>query len=551
MNYYLAIGRNAALLASAATILMVPFVGYAQTTPAPEPPPPPPSTAAPYDYKNEGIFGCNTAAGATASAGTLAAIGGVYVPVNDAAVTLNTGILVYKECVLRPLQDRLREAAVAALLRKQFIGVETGRGGDKQYVVNRREERWQQADKALLAVLTNEETLSKIHPAFKETVRSSIARGYQTGRSPEKQLECSYKGNVEEVLKGNVSSKEGQIPNMLDALTVLTDPACNPMGAYMIVAKISTDRVTEAVRDWETAIDEGRGFYPKTDDAQDPLKEKILTPASVVQESYQQILGSPVRQLEQANDIGQIVGALFAGVTTQALTDSRGLAGLGQSVGGRPAYLDQVSKESSQGVIGAAVNAALSHLNSARQLEGRLLAAWNKIAEKLTQTTNGLRGIERQCWDLIVPRAQSYASQNNITLDPAKIRQATSSLAFSQQRIDNDIRPLAEAALTNIQSAQTAVGLIDSLIAGVTNTTSIAAQRLALEQLDSLVAQGKLHSPNDVTRTEQQRDEVILATDTLLNDTRVAWGDDPNPSVGWCNINNPDVPRLWAEQWKK
>src|SRR3989344_3228731 len=41
------------------------------------------STAAAYQFKNEGIFGCNQVAGANASAGTLAAIGGVYVPVND------------------------------------------------------------------------------------------------------------------------------------------------------------------------------------------------------------------------------------------------------------------------------------------------------------------------------------------------------------------------------------------------------------------------------------------------------------------------------------
>ena len=39
------------------------------------------STAAQYQFKNEGIFGCNQVAGANASAGTMAAIGGVYVPV--------------------------------------------------------------------------------------------------------------------------------------------------------------------------------------------------------------------------------------------------------------------------------------------------------------------------------------------------------------------------------------------------------------------------------------------------------------------------------------
>ncbi|MEK7155884.1 MAG: hypothetical protein AAB734_03320, partial [Patescibacteria group bacterium] len=53
---------------------------------------------APGSLSRDGIFGCRAAQ--YANIGTLTAIGGVYVPVTDAAVTLNTGYLVYKECVL-------------------------------------------------------------------------------------------------------------------------------------------------------------------------------------------------------------------------------------------------------------------------------------------------------------------------------------------------------------------------------------------------------------------------------------------------------------------
>ena len=503
------------------------------------------SASALYQFKNEGIFGCNQVAGANASAGTMAAIGGVYVPVNDAAVTLNTGIIVYKECVLRPLQDRLRESAVSALLKKQTVGIETGREGNKQYVVNRNDEREQQADRAIVATLSDEKILAKLNPAFKDTVRSSIARGYRAGREPESQLECTYKGNVEEVLKGKIPAGGGGVPNVLNALTVLTDPACNPMGTYAMVARIANDRITQAVKDWEITVAEGRGFYAKTDDATDPLAEKILTPASVVQESYQQILGSSVRQLESANDIGQMIGALFAGVTTQALTDSRGLAGLSQSFGGQPSYLDQVARESSQGVIGAAVNAALQILRASREVETRYLAAMNAVASTLTQTISQLRSAEKACWALIVPKAQEYAQQNGFQI------QVATSTAFSQQVIGAQISPLAQAALTNIQNSQKALALIDQLIAGVTNTKSVSAQRLALQQLDNLVAQKQLHSQSDAVNAEKQREDIAAAMETLRCDAITAWGDSPDPSVGWCNVKNSDIPRLWAERWKK
>lgn len=522
--------------------------------------PPQESTAAPYQFKNEGIFGCNQVAGANASAGTLAAIGGVYVPVNDAAVTLNTGILVYKECVLRPLQDRLRESAISALVKRQYIGIETGREGNKQYVQNFPAERLIVRDRSRLTTLTGTAP-EKLTPAFKSAIVRWDAQTYrQETRDPESMLTCPYE-DIDAGIRNETDDPLGVISSF-------TNPACIPHLDALLFKELADARDAQAVADFMTMLEYGRGFYPVTDNAQDPFAEKILTPASVVQESFQQILGSSVRQLENANDIGQMVGALFAGITTQALTDTRGLAGFSQSVAGQPSYLEQVAKESSQGVIGAAVNAALTVLNASREIEGRYLAAMEAISANLTQSINQIRSTERSCWNLIVPRAQAYAAKGTcivtdpttipptetctpIPLDPRKMNISTSSLAFSQQVIDSQITPLANAALTNVQNSRRALGLIDQLIAGVTNTASLNAQRIALQQLDTLVAQRALHTKFDAENAAKQRDDVQGAMATLVQDTAKAWGDSPDPSTGWCNINNADIPRLWAERWKK
>ena len=506
--------------------------------------PPAGSAAAAFDFSQEGIFGCNQTAGASASAGTMAAIGGTYVPVNDAGITLNTGIIVYKECVLRPLQDRLRESAMSALLKKQYIGIETGREGNKRYVVDIKKERQIVDDRAALTYLQG--PLETVHPEYREKIRRALAINYRAETRGSGNQECGYEGDLAMATQ-NPTENEFSFANFAE----LRDPACNLFFAYM-EKKDERDAVrAEAIANQNTVWDWGRGFYAVTDNEQNPFRETILTPSSVVQESFQQILGSPVRQLESANDIGLIIGALFASVTTQVLTDSQGLAGLGQSVGGRAPYIDQVARESSQGVIGAAVNAALTILNSARQVEGSFLAVMNTIAENLTQTISGIRNIERQCWALVVPKVEEYAGQNGIALDRAKIRTSTSTLAFSQQVIDSQITPLAQAALTNLESSQRAVGLIDRLIAGVTNTSSLTAQRLALQQLDTLVAEGALHSQYDVVNATTQGADISSAMDTLRTDTAQAWGDSPDPSVGWCNIQNPTVIQLWAERWKR
>ena len=71
-----------------------------------------------YQYARKGIFDCNLNGAYAMSVGSMAATGGVYVPVADATVELNTGILVYKECILREIIVRQREAATDAYQNK-------------------------------------------------------------------------------------------------------------------------------------------------------------------------------------------------------------------------------------------------------------------------------------------------------------------------------------------------------------------------------------------------------------------------------------------------
>lgn len=519
------------------------------------------SASAAYQFQNEGIFGCNQIGGVNMSAGTMAAIGGVYVPVNDAAVTLNTGILVYKECVLRPLQNRLKESATSALLKQNVIGIETGRSGNKRYVVKIGSEELAVSDRKALEFLTN--GLSKVRPELRQDTQRALARYYQRETRGQGDAGCAYVGDLRAGITDPVNT-----PFDFANFSALGYSDCNPWFEYA-EEKVALEADIAGALECQRRIWEwGRGYYSLSEDGDDPCEADVMTPSSVVQESFQAMLNSPLNQLESANDIGQMIGALFAGVTTQALNDSRGLAGFRQSAGGQPSYLDQIAKESSQGVVGAAVNAALTILNQSRQVEGSYLTSMNGIASKLTQTINDLRNVERQCWAIVVPKAQEYAAIGpcEITdpttapptqtcrpfaLDPLKIAASTSSLAFSQQVIDSQIRPLSEVAVTNVAAAQKAVQMIEQLIASVTNTASLNAQRLALQQLDSLVSQKLLHTQYDAQRAGQQKQDVDGAMETLKSDTAKAWGDSPDPAVGWCNINNANIPRLWAEKWKK
>ena len=108
---------------------LAPLVASAQPTPAPTPP-----------FQPNGILGCNQTSAYAMSVGTLSAIGGTYVPVNDASVTLNTGYLVYKECVLHGILNAQKKLALAELIAANTRATQTGRNGNPLYMQDQRKE---------------------------------------------------------------------------------------------------------------------------------------------------------------------------------------------------------------------------------------------------------------------------------------------------------------------------------------------------------------------------------------------------------------------------
>ena len=488
------------------------------------------SAAASSQFSRSGIFGCNQTAAYRMSVGALSAVGGVYVPVNDAAVTLNTGYLVYKECVLDGVTKRMVESATSAYNQFGLKGFLTGKDGGAYYPQDLTQDTIARRDKAVLYTLESGE-LSTIKPEFKGVVEPAAARSYMASRAPNKALECPYKGDSRTDIWGG--------------LTAITNPACTLMGAFHLTNNYILNKAAEAEGEMMFRLMTGQGIYGVEEFDPATGRYRTLTPSSIVAANVQQLVTSGYRQLENASEIDQIVGALFSGLATHIMTDNKGLAGLTQSVAGQPSYLDQVARESAQGLRDSAVNAAIQILSGARQIEAMYLNAMNAIATSLTQTITQLRVAENRCWDLVVPTAQEYASQNNFQINVA------TSTAFSKQVIDSQIAPLATITVTNVQNSERAMTLIEQLIAGVTNTTSVEAQRVALQQLDSLVAQGALHTQYDAQQATQRKDEVVGAMATLIEDTVLAWGDSPDPAVGWCNINNPDIARTWAEKWRR
>lgn len=496
------------------------------------------STSTDEGFSRSGIFDCNEiGAESMGSVGTKTAIEATYVPVFDAAVTRNTGTLIYKECILDAINARMAENAAfshAQLGIKAFI---EGADGEPMFIKDYVAKVLERSKETFLRTLKNGE-LDTLNPAFQDEVKQAIVQDYKTQtRAANQVLACSYEGDLEKVHKGTSDDIWGGI-------MTFTEPACTPVGALWLAQEYVEGKITLDKEEMLFRLNNSNAIKDVQEFNEETGHYETLTPGIIVAGNVQQLITSGYRRLENADEIGEMVDALYSGLSSQVISDTRGLTGITESVAGQPSYLDQIAKGLSKGLRDSVVNIALRILSAAKQTEQVYFNAMNAIAVNLVGTIGQLRDAEKQCWDLVVPKAQEYASAHSF-----QITVATSTM-FSQNVINVQISTLASTTITNIERSENALSLIDRLIAGITNTTSLDAQRVALQQLDSLVAQGALHGEYDAQQATKRKDDIEATMKGLVEDTVEEWADSTDVNVGWCNINNPDVPKMWAEEWR-
>lgn len=527
-----------------------------------------------YSFTRNGVFGCSMNGSYAMSVGALSAVGGVFVPVNDAAVTLNTGYLVYKECVLRGIVDRQREAATAAIQAKTIKSYETGNNGQPLYSVSLTKERLNTADQIYVKYLQGG-YLNTLNPVMQTRVKQAIAQGYMAGRNAANNaFVCPYT-DLNSLYSGKPTG------SMWAALSAVGTPACDPL----LVTARSSDYIAAAAgaaeNDMMTQLQWGQGTYPVmgTDADGNPI---VLTPASIVRDNTVQAIQTGFNQLQNANDIDQMVGALFAGITSQVVGDTRGLSGLLQSTGGQPSYLDLVAKQSNQGVRDSAINAALQIAGPQQQLEALILAAAKAILQKAASIAASIHASENACWNLVIQNVCASApdASGNCqaklptctpTTDPATgqtttcptagtLKVSTSTYKFSEKAIAAGLQPYIDKHTQVASTSKAAFDQIGSLIAQLTDTSSYTSQLSALQKLDQLMAQHLLHTPQDVTNEQQAQSTLVGSNggsgylDQVLTTINQAWGDSTDPKTGWCNMssanpNKSQVIQAWQTCW--
>ncbi len=507
------------------------------------------------------IFNCNTNSQATASAGSTGPLGGPYVPVADYAVELNTGLLVYKECVLRNIINQKRKALTSDLDRSYITRFNSGRTDptdrsvktpffSQEFGIEMRNlshaTRLKQLEGDLLKPLAN---------TVREAVKRAIAAGYTENFSLSESLKCSYDdGDLENAYRGRPA-------DFWQALSALTDePVCNIYGATRYSEAELDNMIAFDVMKDTLKLTWGQGVYPveRIDENGFRITE---TPGQIVLQNGIMHIQSGYEQEKTADDIGELINQLYAGVSTQVVTEGTpgtntggtftagGFGGLSAITMGANSYMQQVVTRTGGDYVQTSANAVIAGLQLALQTEQNYRGIMDSILTFLAGKKTEIRNKEASCYTKV---KQALCTSESITATQCVAQNGGGTLSFTNSPVfSNSV--IASSRITEFESPVNAnrnssndnITRITAWIGDVAANPSPANQTAISGQLAALPPKNSTHITNANNQKSTIQDTVNLNVSSAMR----RWEEDTNAAVAWCNTSLSDVLAKWSSCW--
>ena len=233
----------------------------------------------------------------------------VFVPVGDLVNLEFHAFDFLKENAIDTIAFTAAKMAAQQLVTNMVDWIGSGFDGNPSFVTNRSELFRSISDEIFIDVLTNDIQDAYTNAPFKNALVSNLATDYSNRNSlPEYTLDQVVEDD-EAFLAGDFS-KGGW-----DGWFALTqNPGNNYYGAQN-AAKSKIDAETgEAIENQKAELAENQGFLSLKDDS-----GNVITPGSVISEQLNFNLGSGLRQLENADELGEIVTASLNALAQSAI----------------------------------------------------------------------------------------------------------------------------------------------------------------------------------------------------------------------------------------
>lgn len=312
--------------------------------------------------------------GAAGGATTAAVSTALAVPVSEAVLQTHASANTAIECeesvvmnILNGIAWAAAKAVVQAITQSLVQWINSGFEGSPAFETNLKAGLLRVADGVVTDFLFDLGKTDQISMPWGDALQEGIALGYYLYTSPQRlqaQLRytlASFSSNPQAYLFGDF--RYGGWNAWYQVNTQCgNNPYCSQLATHDELTRRLDSMVSQRLRE----LDWGRGFLSWRGPCQKyaggtttneegeavPLSENegggrcleysVRTPGAVIESQLEHQLGSGIRQLELADSINEIIGALAAQLVSQVLSES-GLLGTSQpSYGGGRSYLQQI-----------------------------------------------------------------------------------------------------------------------------------------------------------------------------------------------------------------
>lgn len=376
--------------------------------------------------------------------------------------TLSAAALEQKELVLDPMFFEIAKKALQQMTNDIIKWVNSGFDGDPVFVTDLLGYLEEIADGVAGNFIYGDE-LSSLCTPFQLDVRTALAKQY-VEEKPEgfkEKVACTLDeyGDEEAFLSGTFTA--GGWSMWIEAVL---NPEQTAIGAMFEADNEMRERIAAKQFAEIKDIDHGRGFRSLKNCDPETGACTITTPGSIIQEQLAFQLTVPARSLIEADEMNEVLGALFSNLANQAITGVNGLLGLGGNAdfsngsfgaSASLSYLDAMDEEAQESWGGGQQTGG--RIEQALVTETKVLEAQIAILTELDAINTAFEDAKEpfegdSCWNLTLP--SEFSSKLNELV--ADVPTTISTIVELEQMV---------TAFEAASSAQAQQGILNQFIA--------------------------------------------------------------------------------------
>lgn len=379
-----------------------------------------------------------------------------------------------------------------------------------------------------------------------------------------------YACTITTVIKNSKNAVEGATLNGFTAgdfkqggwpafVSMTTEPQNNIYGAYLTAESDLSWKVANAKAEQKDEISAGKGFLSWRDSkctaevrkfnddvkakraaasdaeegylANQTLKSKndcpVQTPGSVIQESLQNNLNGPLRELELADEINEVVNALFAQLVTQVL--QKGLAGSSAKGPNGSSYLDSTIadiKKDGNPQVDTIKTELTKNLSTYRNnaLE------YKRLRDQAFNLVSGLKST----YDSAISCYANKIAGVPTTMRSINIPQAKSEIADINKIIETAIGPKLTALLSQSRNADEVLKTIQDIEREANAAKTLNDLNGPSQKYSQLLSNGSLITAIDILKAKEELDTTSGVT--TAQDYVDRYKRDADSKVRECSI---------------